>query len=211
MSKDSFTTIIFDFDGTIADSFKQTLQTTINISEEYGVKGIDKNLIKVYRNKDLREIIKESKIPVYRLPFIIKKGQKEISKIIKTVKPFEGMIKLLLLLKKRGVRLGILTSNTEYNVKQFLINNKIDVFDFVYSGSSIFGKAKILKKVIKSKKLIPQNTLFVGDETRDIQAAKENGVKSAAVSWGFNTSKLLLKSKPDYLIKRPSELLDILS
>jgi len=202
---------IFDFDGTIADSFEKTLSVTIQIMKDYGIDGINKKFVSLYRNNNIKNVIKEAKIPLYKVPFIIKKGQHEVSKVIKNVKPFKGMDNLIRDLKRKGLKLGILTTNSEYNVKQFLKINNINAFDFIYTGSSLFGKGKFLKKIIKMKKFIPEKTIYIGDETRDIKAAKEAGVKSVAVTWGFNNKKLLLKEKPDFIVDKPEDLLVLVS
>jgi phosphoglycolate phosphatase len=202
-------TVIFDFDGTIADSFQKTLGAIIKIANDYGVEGVSKIDIELYRKKDLREVIKEAKVPVYRLPFLIKRGQREIAKVIESVKPFKGMVEVIRELDTKDIRLGILTTNSEGNVRKFLKDNKIDIFDFIYSGTSLFGKGKALRRLIKDKKLEVNRIVYVGDETRDIQAAHETGIRAVAVTWGFNTKEPLLKENPDWIADKPEQLLKI--
>ena len=202
-------TIIFDFDGTIAQSLESMFMIFNRISGEYGFNKIDIKKVDTYRSKGVREVLKEMAIPIYKLPFIEKRFQQELSKEIEKIKPYEGLVDLLIGLNKKRIMMGILSSNSEYNVKRFLKNNKIDFFNFVYSGSSIFGKGKVLKRLIKSKKLDAEGVVYVGDETRDIQAAKEVGTKSIAVTWGLNTKEPLSLANPDWIIDTPKQLLDI--
>ena len=202
-------TLIFDFDGTIADSFEKTLGAIIKISKDFGIGEISEKDIGLYRSGGAKEIIKKAKVPIHKIPFLIKRGQEEVSKVIGSIKPFRGMVEVISDLKRSGLKLGILTTNTADNVNQFLKNNKIENFDLIYSGSSVFGKGKVLRRLIKDKELDKEKTVYVGDEIRDIEAAKEVGMKSVAVTWGFNMKKLLLKAKPDWLIENPEELLKI--
>jgi phosphoglycolate phosphatase len=112
----------------------------------------------------------------------------------------------LLELKKAGFRLGILTSNSKENVQSFLMNNQLDIFDSIYSGASVFGKSKVIKTAIKKGKFSSHEVVYVGDETRDVDAARSAGVRIISVSWGFNTKEVLQKQNPDFLIDHPSEL-----
>ena len=75
--------------------------------------------------------------------------------------------------------------------------------DFIYSANTLFGKDKIIKKLIKQYQLPLERTYYVGDETRDIEAAKKSNVQVVAVTWGFNSADVLARYKPDYLIDNP--------
>lgn len=115
-------------------------------------------------------------------------------------------------LNKMNIHLGIVTSNSVENVKSWLKLNKMDhFFQFVYSASNLFGKDKVIKKILKNYQINKEQVCFVGDETRDIEAAKKSAITSIAVTWGFNSEDVLLKSEPHYLIKDPKELITILS
>ena len=66
-----------------------------------------------------------------------------------------------------------------------------------------------MKKIIKKERLELKEVLYVGDEIRDIHAAKNTGIHIASVAWGYNTVESLKKNKPEYLIYEPAELIDI--
>jgi phosphoglycolate phosphatase len=53
------------------------------------------------------------------------------------------------------------------------------------------------------------HVLYIGDETRDIEAAHKAGVRVAAVTWGYNNAEMLKRFSPDYLVSRPHELLSL--
>ena len=107
--------------------------------------------------------------------------------------------------------MGVLTSNSKENVEKYLKKRKITEIKFVYSNSNLWGKSKSLEKIIKEQKLNPDETMYVGDEVRDIEAAKNAGVKSCAVTWGFQDKELLATVGPDFLIEKPRQLLDLLN
>ena len=80
-------------------------------------------------------------------------------------------------------------------------------FNFIHAESSFFGKKRILRKIIKSYKLDKSKTFYIGDETRDIEAAKECGVYSVAVTWGCNSEKILSQHQPHYIVRKPEDIL----
>ena len=120
------------------------------------------------------------------------------------------MKEVLETLKKENFMLGILTSNSKDNVQEFLKKNDMDVFDWVYAERSLFGKARKLDKIIKKQKLKKEETIYVADEIRDIEAAKKSQIKIMAVTWGFNAKAGLAKYRPDFLLDHPKELLTTL-
>ena len=202
--------IIFDFDGTIVETWNLTIKIANRLSEEFGYKKINQKNAQKLRNYKTQEILRTVGLPLLKLPFWVKRVRKEANKEIEFAKPVSGIKTALSELKKNKYNLAIITSNTKENVNNFLRKNNLDFFDFIYSGSSVFGKSKIINKLLKEKNLSLDQTIFVGDETRDIEAARKSKVKIIAVSWGFNSKEILKKQKPDFLINKPKELFAIL-
>ncbi|HSA83958.1 MAG TPA: HAD-IA family hydrolase, partial [Patescibacteria group bacterium] len=130
---------------------------------------------------------------------------------IEMITPIRGMKEQLIHLQNADCTLGILTSNSEKNVVKFLERNNMQVFDFIYSGSSLFGKEKVIRSMLREKKFDPDKVIYVGDEGRDIEASKKAGVKVAAVTWGFSSRKGLETYKPDFLLDTPEELTKLIS
>src|SRR3989344_952663 len=175
-------TIIFDFDGTIADTLPLIIEFFNQNAEKFGFKKLGPSEVEGLRNKTVLEIIKEFKISLFRLPFIA---------------------------KKKGFKIGILSSNSKENIKKFLKANDLLIFEFIYSESNIFGKGNALKSLLKKLKLNSKEVVYIGDEVRDIEACKKNGVKIISVTWGFNKKEILQKNKPDYLVDKLQEILKI--
>ncbi len=201
--------LIFDFDGTIADTLPSMLAIFNRIGGEYGLPKIKKTDIEKFRGISIREALKELSIPIYRLPFVVKRGREELAKEVENLKPIKGLKPVLQQLNRKRRRMGILSSNSESNVKKFLQKNNLDFFDFIYAGSSIFGKDKVLKRLLKEKNLSADQVVYIGDETRDIEAAKKCKVRVLSVGWGFSTPAILKANHPDWLITKPKDLLTI--
>uniref|UniRef100_UPI0025B61EDE HAD-IA family hydrolase n=1 Tax=Trichocoleus desertorum TaxID=1481672 RepID=UPI0025B61EDE len=202
--------IIFDFDGTLADTLEAIVAITNRLALEFGYKTVNSEEVKKLQNLSSQEIIRYSKIPLLKLPFLLRRVKNELKQEIHHLQPIHGIKEALLALKQEGHQLGIVTSNAEANVLTFLQHHGLhELFEFVHSGSSLFGKNKVLSKLLSQKQINPDAVLYVGDETRDIEAAKQVKIKSVAVSWGFNSRQALARQNPDFLIGQPHELLAI--
>jgi len=201
-------TIVFDFDGTIADTFDVGVEIyNKEIAPKFKLKRVTKEEIVYLRKaKFQREILKKYKVSLWKIPFIVLSIRRKLSKRINEIRPQEGMIKVIKDLKNRGYCLGILSSNSKRNINIFLKNYSIsECFEFIVTNKHVFGKHKAMNKISKK-----QNFIYVGDENRDIQAAKRANIISVAVTWGFNKKDALEKQNPDYIIDKPTQLLDIL-
>ena len=200
-------TVIFDFDGTIADSLEVALRVVNSLAKDFGLPLVTHETIDRWHDLSSKEILKEIRLPFFRLPLMIRRFKRELNREIPNLKPFEGMNEALHTLKAQGCRLGIVSSNSEENIRGFLAAQDMSyLFDFVVSCPRVMGKDKALKKVMKQYHLHPETVLYVGDETRDVDAAKRSNVRSAAVSWGFNSIKVLAQHRPDFVLTEPHQL-----
>jgi len=202
--------VIFDFDGTIANTLDSIIDVMNDLSDEFGFRKIRDEDVEYLRGRRPREILKHLGISIFKLPFVIRKVRREINSHIALLSPSVDLLPTLKLLKENGCQVGIVTTNIEENVKKFLHANDLDRFDFFYTAKKVFGKDRTISKIIKDMKLKKSDVYFVGDEVRDIEAGKKSGIKTIAVSWGYNTKSALEKEHPDYLIKSPLELENIL-
>jgi phosphoglycolate phosphatase len=203
--------IIFDFDGTIADTVDALVSIANRLAVEFGYIQITPEQLAFLKNLTSREIIKYSGVSLIKIPFLVKKVKAELKNKIHELKPIPGIQEALIELQGEGYKLGIITSNSKDNVTAFLKINQLDnLFDFIYSGVTIFGKTTIINNVLRQKQLKPQAVIYVGDETRDIEASKKANIQVIAVTWGFNSPEALAKQNPNFLIHQPSELLEVI-
>ena len=201
--------LLFDFDGTVADTFQCGLEILNSMAPEFGYRRLEEADLPRARDMRTRELMKFLGIPATRMPRISKRGREELSKRMDQIRPLSGMSDIVRDLHAGGFRLGILTSNSEKNVAEFLRRFDLELFDFIRTSSKLAGKARVIRRILKEKKLKPKQVLLVGDEVRDIEAAQETGIHVAAVTWGYNSRKSLCSLSPDHLLESPSELRDL--
>ena len=203
--------IIFDFDGTLADTIDILLRITNRLSAEFGFKSATKEELAQLSNLNSWQILQYSGISIFKFPLLIRRLKAELHSEISHIQLFPGIKEVLLELKKRGFQLGIITSNSRENVLGALEKNGLqDTFTFIYSGST-FGKHKVINKWLRIENINPEKVVYVGDEIRDIDAAKKTGIKVIAVGWGFNSPQALAAQNPNFLIERPQELIEIMN
>jgi phosphoglycolate phosphatase len=204
--------IIFDFDGTVADTFDTIVDISNRLALEFGYKQAAPDEIEQIKNLSSREIIRQSGVSIFKLPFILRRLKNELNNEIHRLNPLPGMREALEELKIKGYILGIITSNDRENVTLFLEKNKLkELFEFIYSGATIFGKSRVINRFLNQANLAPEEVIYVGDETRDIEAAKRSKIKMIAVSWGFNSKTVLAKHNPDFLIHHPNQLMQAIA
>ena len=200
--------VLFDFDGTIADTYNAIVKITNQLSSEFGYKLLNEEELLLLKNLSSREIVKLSEISIFKIPFLVRRVRTELSKEIANLSPIPDIIPVLWELQNRGYTLGIVTSNIIENVEVFLHKNQIySLFSHIHPTSSIFGKHRVIDRVIKNNRFERERVIYVGDETRDIRSARRSQIGIVSVSWGFNSGEILQEYKPDYLVNSPSELL----
>ncbi|MEM1168289.1 MAG: HAD-IA family hydrolase [Cyanobacteria bacterium P01_H01_bin.35] len=203
--------VIFDFDGTLADTFDLIFAITNRLSVEFGYKQAKKEEIPEIEKLSPLELIHQSGISLFKVPFLLRKIRTEFQKEINNVRLFAGIKEAVLELQYQDYKIGIITSNAQENVEYVLQKHDLFIFDFIASGTTLFGKHRVIKKYLKLEKIQPEEMVYVGDETRDINAAKKAKVKAIAVTWGFNSREALSKYQPDALIEQPQELIEVIN
>ncbi len=201
------TLLLFDFDGTIADTYPIFLEV---LRENYQELGLDRSVIDCnFKELTAFQILNKLGISYRKIPKFIRLARERIHLKMDNAKPIDGICDALIDLRKMNLYMAMITTNSYESVIPFLKRNKIDFFDDVKIENRLFGKHRIIKKYIKNRNVYsPATTFYIGDEARDIIASKKAKVSSIAVTWGFNSKALLLKEKPDFVIDKPSQLLN---
>ena len=203
--------LIFDFDGTIADTFDAGVMILNKLAGEFGFRPLHPKDMEKVRDMRTRQLMKFLDIPTRKMSRIARRGSEELYACIHSIQPLPGMPEALRELQTLGFALGIITSNTELNVQIFLRSHELELFDFVRCSSKLLGKARMIRSVIRRQHVRAADILFVGDETRDIEAAKKAGIRIAAVTWGYNSRRSLEAMKPDFVFESPKELVAMLA
>lgn len=209
MNQSGDTSIIFDLDGTLADSLGVGLDI---LNEMHLVEHvITREDYERTKNLTIPAIFKEFGVPLWRAPQMAIHARAEITKRIHEIPFFDGMDDAISALAQKNYRLFVMSSNSLANVQKFLeIHNVRKPFEQIYGGAGIFGKAKALNKVVRRHGLDKSKTYYVGDEVRDVVAAKRAGLRPISVTWGFNGEKILAAQNPEHIVHTPAELKKLL-
>lgn len=202
--------VIFDFDGTLANSISLAIRIYNDHAAHFGSLPITESdlslLRQLVRDKGYASALKAKHVRISRLPAMLVTISKEMRAHMAEVKPYEGVILALEELKAKGYRLGVLTSNQEHIVREFLETHQYPLFDFIVSEKTLFGKDKALKRIIKKFALDKRGVVYVGDETRDVVACHKAGIDVIGVGWGVAGPEGFSKAKPTKLIQSPQEI-----
>lgn len=206
-----YKTLVFDFDGTIADTLGETRLIFNKIAPDYGIREVAEHELDHLRHLSLKELLDHLDIPKRRVPALISRGTGMMRGNITNLKLIEGMPQVLVELRRHVRSFGILTSNATANVDLFLRTHGLrEQFDFISSTSKLTGKSKHLKAIRKTFSLRAEELLYIGDELRDVKASQKAGIPIAAVTWGFNSRESLAASEPDYLFDQPADFLRLI-
>ncbi len=200
--------LIFDFDGTLADTLEAGVEIFNQLGPEYGLREVDRDELEELRHLNTRALLAHlgiSRVMALRLATSMRK---RLSKRMKDIGPIPGIMEAVKALhESERYGIGILSSNSSKNIKIFLKRHGArDCFGFIEAGTSLFGKGRRLRSLLKKLKCEPEEVAYIGDETRDIEAAREVGVHTIAVCWGANGKEAMLTEDPDFCIEKPEEL-----
>lgn len=201
-------TIIFDMDGTIADSFDYVADF---MAAEAGMAPLSDEQKKELRGLSMVGMARRLGYKWWQGPFLFFKGRRRMHAAIKNLRSFAGMPELIRKLHNEGHELFVLSSNSLSNVRQFLIQQKINKYFLeIYGGTGLFSKGPALRQLLKEQNLDIKQAVYVGDEQRDVEAAKSIGLRAIAVTWGFADRNNLKAMRPAGLADTPAELMRIL-
>lgn len=204
--------LVFDFDGTIANTLGETRRIFNEIAPEYGIRRVEEDELHALRHLSLKQLLEQLQISKWHVPVLIARGTGLMRAGIGDMPLIDGMGEVLRVMRENVDGFGILTSNVAENVDVFLRSHGLrDHFDFISSTSKLTGKAKHLKAIRKTFSLRQDEMLYVGDELRDVKAAQKAKIPIAAVTWGFNSRESLAAEKPDHLFDHPSDFLRLLA
>lgn len=198
--------VVFDFDGTLADSLTWFRTALSDVIEKHGLTPICEERAEALRGMAPKAIMDELGIPAWKLPFIATDVRARAARNVDQIVLFDGIAELLRELHAAGTMITIVSSNGETAIRQVLgpeLESRISHFA---CGAALFGKAAVFRKAIRKAGTSPDRTLCIGDEVRDVEAAREAGCDCGAVSWGFATREILEASEPDHLFDNVGDI-----
>lgn len=199
--------VIFDFDGTLADSTAWAIRAVRPLAERFKFKAVTEDEIAMLRGRSSREIIAYLGLPLWKLPLVAAHGKKMMAADAHAIPLFAGTGDLLRGLSAAGLKLAIVSSNSEATIRAILGPDLAGLVDHYGCGAAIFGKAAKFKAVVKAARIPKARVLCIGDETRDIEAAREAGLACGAVEWGYATRCALAEQRPTMMFSAMDEII----
>ncbi len=202
--------IIFDFDGTIANTEELAYHIYEQIVSEYEILKLTKEEFEELKKVSMYEKFKRHKVSIFKLPKLARKTMRIIGHVMDDINPYDGMIETLQMLHDKGFNLFIVSSNSKKNITKFLRRYHLNVFTAIFGKARYFGKEKILLKVLKKYDLEGHNTIYIGDEVRDIVSCKNVGMPILSVSWGFDDPAFLKQENEGNVVDTVEQLKTLL-
>jgi phosphoglycolate phosphatase len=207
-----YRTILFDFDGTLADSAALSISIMNSLAPEFGFAPIVPDEVPQLKKMSARELlVQRAHIPLWHIPKIRRlerRVREEFTKRASEIQTFEGVPEMMQDLYKSGYEIGIVSSNAHEVVAGLLARTGIQVH-FIHAGSAFFGKARAIRGALSEYGVDRRYAVYIGDELRDIEACKKVGMGMIAVGWGLNASEIL-KAAGVEVAATPQALLSIL-
>jgi phosphoglycolate phosphatase len=210
--------VIFDLDGTLIDSLPDIYNYVCETLEKFGAKKRDYDQVRSFIGNGAKNLIKrsfgddisEEDLKV-RLDYY---NEKYTSSGSPLTKPFDGIKDLLIELKKRGYKLGILTNKpqetTESVCEKYLSDVGFDAIKGAKSGIKIKPDPEALFMMLNELDVQPENAYFVGDGETEVITALNAGAKGISVLWGYRTKEELTAAGATTFAEKPLDLLNII-
>ena len=197
--------VIFDFDGTLANSFPWFCDVLNEVARRHGFREVDPAEREELRNLGAREILRSLGVPLWKVPRIARdmRAMKQTAEI----PLFDQVPPALGYLRRRGARLAMVSSDGEAGIRRTLGPETAALFEGYFCDAALFGKARKLRQAAKAAGVSPADAVYVGDEIRDADAARDLGMKFAAVTWGYSSRRALLSCAPDIVLDEVVDLM----
>jgi phosphoglycolate phosphatase len=199
---------IFDFDGTLADSFPWFCRILNDVADRFGFRRTEPHEINALRTMGARDLMRHFGIPAWKTPFIAHHIRKRKSKELEQTRLFDGVEAMLRELSDAGIALALVTSNSEPNARAILGAENANLIRTYECGVSMFGKASRFRKVLRRTGTLAGDAICIGDEIRDLEAARKEGIAFGAVTWGYTVPDALIAHGPAVLFRSVDEVAD---
>lgn len=202
--------VIFDFDGTLADTEGFLRKIYGEIAREKKWKPLDRRKFRNLFTASIWDAGLWAKFMPWRVAHLVNQSRHRLKNEYKQIKIFTGMKQAIQKLDKSGYDIYVLSRNWQSTVQLVVDNNGLGKTVHVMEKPGFFSKHKSVKKLIAQKNYSRDNTWMVGDEVRDLYAAKRARVAFIGVTWGFQEGKTLRAFHPTAVVKSPEEIVKII-
>ena len=208
--------LIFDLDGTLADTLN-TIRDAVNMCmEHYGFPTHSYEQVKANVGNGVSSLLKKS------LPEGVASEGEEFEEMLAYFRTrydithddidgcYDGLYEVVMALYEKGYKMAVLSNKPDAYVKNII--EKLfpkGVMSFALGQSELPRKPDPSVPLMIASELgvAPADSYFIGDSEVDILTAENSGMHAVAVSWGFRDRKLLEDMNPEVIVDSPAELL----
>ena len=202
----SYRLAIFDFDGTLADSFPFFLGVFNELAAKHDFNPVKREDIQGLRALDAKQIMAHVGLPAWKLPLVTKDFIARMRANRDGVRLFDGIPQALGALHASGMAVAVVSSNAYDNVLHVLGADSARRVRHFECGMSMFGKRARLRKVLRKTGMVKEAAIYIGDQATDLQAARAEGIAFGAVAWGYADFRSLQDLGPDEAFAAVTEL-----
>ena len=189
---------LFDFDGTLADSFPWFASVINDTADKFRFRRVEAHEVDGLRGQSSREMMRILGVSAWKLPFIGRYIRKRKAQDLHAIPLFAETHDALRRLDGAGVTLAIVSSNSEANIRKMLGPETAALIAHYECGSSLHGKARRFRKLLRQSGVAAPDAIAIGDELRDIDAARDAGIAFGAVTWGYTHGAAMKAAAPDF-------------
>jgi phosphoglycolate phosphatase len=201
---------IFDFDGTLSDSLPWFLGNVNHAADRFRFRRIEAHELETLRGLHAREVIAHVGMPAWKVPLVARHLRARMASDPGGIALFPGVDGMLAALGEAGVALAIVTSNSEANVRRVLGPRNAALVRHFGCGASLFGKRPLLRRALRAAGVPAAHAISIGDEIRDLHAARAEKIAFGAVAWGFTSAGSLRAHAPDEMFEAMDDVVDTL-
>lgn len=198
--------LIFDFDGTLADSLQLYLDILYRGRTSSPSPVTEEQLARLKQTPLLR-MVGQLDVPPFSRMRLLWHRWRHVTKRVGEVQPFNGIPQAIKTLHKDGHKLFVLSSNFEKNVQAFLRAHKLDEYFSGVYHTNVLIKRRGLSKLVKKEQLDKHHTFYIANEPLDMRAASNAGIRGIAVLWSGQATLAMANEKPFAIVKDPNELM----
>ena len=217
MSRHALAAVLFDLDGTLADTAPDLVNAANRLRARMGLAATDAACI--------RPVVSKGGLAILRAAYPERGGQVDDllqdfldiyhADISTHTRLFDGVADMLAGVEAAGLRWGVVTNKATWLTEPLLRALALDT----RAGCVVCGDTLAVKKPDPAPVLLacehlsatPGRTLFVGDDDRDIYAARAARVPSAWVSWGYCEDRNeAARWGADHVLDTPAQLFDVI-
>lgn len=202
---------LFDFDGTLADSFPCFLSAMNDAAARFGFRAIRETDLERLRGCSAWQMMEYTEIPMWQAPMITEFVRRRMADAVDSIGLFPGIHEALEDLAAREVRLAIVSSNAERSVRHVLGPRLASLVADYRCSVSIFGKRPRLRLALAASHVAPAEAIAIGDEIRDLRAARAEHIAFGAVTWGFTAVPALAAARPEHVFQRVEDIVSVVA